>query len=61
MGKGLHFPFVRVQRCLHDVFAVARGEAARNPGGFGHGFIEPRELFDDDLQRRALVAAVIGV
>ena len=51
VGKGFHFPFVRVKGCLDDVFPVARGEAACDPGCFGHGFIQACQLFDDDLQR----------
>ena len=61
MGEGLHFPRVGVHGRLHDVLPVAGGEAAGDPGSLRHGVVQAGEFFDDDLQGRALVAAVIRV
>ena len=61
MGESFHFPRVGVHGRLHDVLPVAGGEAAGDPGCVRHGVVEAGEFFDDDLQGRALVAAVIRV
>ena len=61
MGEGFDFAVVGMQGRLDDVFAVARRQGAGNPGPFRHGLAEAAHLADDDIQRFALVAAVIRV
>ena len=61
VGKGLYLSRVCVKGSLYDLFPVTGGKAAGNVRRVGHGFVQARQFFDDDLQGRALVAAVIRI
>ena len=61
VGKGLYLSRVCVKGSLYDLFPVTGGKAAGNIRCVGHGFVQARQFFNDDLQGRALVAAVIRI
>ena len=61
MGEGLDLAGVGVQRGAHQILAVARRAAAGDADARGEQGVELPELRDDGVERRSLVAPVVGV
>ena len=61
VGKGLHLTAVRMECRLDNRLAVARRHSTCDVTARGHHSIEVPQCLDDRAQRRALIAAVIGV
>ena len=61
VGEGFHFAGIGVEGRLDDIFAIPRGQGTCHIGSLRHGPVEAAHFADDDIQGRALVAAVVRV